>query len=186
MSISSASLPYHEPDIVTILIQASFLLVLNAVNYVLDNLLYCGLVGQLLIGIAWGTPGAKWLPNEVETVIVQLGYLGLILLVYEGTVYGTPKTSIESQLRYARWTIDIFPIPQSKHHPINFGSSHRNMRSNRALVRPSGHRGRYSTPSLCCRSCIMFHQLGHDLHHFGNHGTYRYQTWRRSNKCSYA
>ncbi|TID16107.1 sodium hydrogen exchanger family protein [Venturia nashicola] len=84
MSISSASLPYHEPDILTILIQASFLLVLNAVNHVLDNLLYCGLVGQLLIGIAWGTPGAKWLPNEVETVIVQLGYLGLVLLVYEG------------------------------------------------------------------------------------------------------
>jgi hypothetical protein len=86
MSDSTASLPYHEPDIVTILIQASFLLVLNAVNYVLDHLLYCGLVGQLLIGIAWGTPGAKWLPADVETVIVQLGYLGLILLVYEGTV----------------------------------------------------------------------------------------------------
>ncbi|QDS70207.1 hypothetical protein FKW77_006882 [Venturia effusa] len=84
MSSSSASLPYHEPDIVTILVQASFLLVLNAVNYALDSLLYCGLVGQLLIGIAWGTPGAKWLPSEVETVIVQLGYLGLILLVYEG------------------------------------------------------------------------------------------------------
>ncbi|KAE9986256.1 hypothetical protein EG328_006259 [Venturia inaequalis] len=84
MSSSSASLPYHEPDILTILIHASFLLVLNAVNYVLDNLLYCGLVGQLLVGIAWGTPGAKWLPDQVETVIVQLGYLGLILLVYEG------------------------------------------------------------------------------------------------------
>lgn len=92
MPTSSASLPYHEPDIATILIQASFLLVLNAVNYVLDNLLYCGLVGQLLIGIAWGTPGAQWLPNEVETVIVQLGYLGLILLVYEGTVYRTSKS----------------------------------------------------------------------------------------------
>lgn len=84
MSQITASLPYHEPDIVTILVQASFLLVLNAVNYVLDRLLYCGLIGQLLIGIAWGSPGGKWLPEDVETVIVQLGYLGLVLLVYEG------------------------------------------------------------------------------------------------------
>lgn len=96
MSSPSASLPYHEPAIVTILIQASFLLVLSAVNHVLDNLLYCGLVGQLLIGIAWGTPGAKWLPNEVETVIVQLGYLGLILLVYEGISRRTFNISIPS------------------------------------------------------------------------------------------
>jgi hypothetical protein len=86
MPDSTASLPYHEPDIATILIQTSFLLLLNIVNYVLDNFLYCGLVGQLLMGIAWGTPGAKWLPSQVETVIVQLGYLGLILLVYEGTI----------------------------------------------------------------------------------------------------
>lgn len=96
MFSSSASLPYHEPDILNILIHASFLLVLNAVNYVLDNLLYCGLVGQLLVGIAWGTPGAKWLPDQVETVIVQLGYLGLILLVYEGIFSTTSTISIPS------------------------------------------------------------------------------------------
>lgn len=69
---------------------------LNAVNYVLDNLLYCGLVGQLLIGIAWATPGAKWLPNEVETAIVQLGYLGLILLVYEGIFWTTYRILVPS------------------------------------------------------------------------------------------
>jgi hypothetical protein len=78
------SLPYHEPAIVTILVQSSLLLLLNLVNTVLDRLVYCGLLGQVLLGIAWGTPGAKWLSSEAEEVIVQLGYLGLILLVYEG------------------------------------------------------------------------------------------------------
>lgn len=78
------SLPYHEPAIATILVQSSFLLLLNTVNAVLDRLVYCGLLGQVLLGIAWGTPGAKWLSSEAEEVIVQLGYLGLILLVYEG------------------------------------------------------------------------------------------------------
>ncbi|PSN71143.1 Sodium/hydrogen exchanger [Corynespora cassiicola Philippines] len=81
---TAPSLPYHEPGIITILVQASFLLLLNLVNAALDRLLYCGLLGQVFLGIAWGTPGAKWLSTHVEEVIVQLGYLGLLLLVYEG------------------------------------------------------------------------------------------------------
>jgi hypothetical protein len=97
MSNTASSLPYHEPGIVTILIQTSFLLLLNIVNAALDRILYCGLLGQVLIGIAWGTPGAKWLTVSVEETIVQLGYLGLILLVYEGmfrvhlTLHSTPQ-----------------------------------------------------------------------------------------------
>jgi len=79
-----ASLPYHEPGIVTILIISSFLLLLNAVNHVLDRMVYCGLVGQLFIGIGWGMPGANWLSAELQDSIVQLGYIGLILIVYEG------------------------------------------------------------------------------------------------------
>lgn len=83
-SSSAASLPYHEPGITTILIQGSFLVILNVINTILDNTVYCGLLGQIFIGVAWGTPGAKWLSESTEEAIVQLGYLGLILLVYEG------------------------------------------------------------------------------------------------------
>ncbi|RMZ73184.1 sodium hydrogen exchanger family [Pyrenophora seminiperda CCB06] len=79
-----ASLPYHEPGIVTILLLTSFLLLLNVINAALDRLLYCGLLGQVLVGIAWGAPGTKWLTASVQETVVQLGYLGLILLVYEG------------------------------------------------------------------------------------------------------
>ncbi|KAH7020995.1 Sodium/hydrogen exchanger family-domain-containing protein [Microdochium trichocladiopsis] len=87
----SASLPYYEPAITQILVMSSFLLLLNTVNSILDRTLYCGLIGQVLVGIAWGTPGAQWLtstilPDGFETAVVQLGYLGLILLVYEGGV----------------------------------------------------------------------------------------------------
>jgi Kef-type K+ transport system membrane component KefB len=78
------SLPYHEPAIHVILIQTSFLLLLNIANAALDRIVYCGLLGQVLVGIAWGTPGAKWLTTHMEEVIVQLGYIGLILLVFEG------------------------------------------------------------------------------------------------------
>ncbi|KAL5357328.1 Sodium/hydrogen exchanger family-domain-containing protein [Aspergillus floccosus] len=81
---SESAFAYHEPPIATVLNQAGFLVILNLVNVCLDKLLYCGLIGQLFIGILWGTPGAKWLDREMETVIQQLGYLGLIMLVYEG------------------------------------------------------------------------------------------------------
>jgi hypothetical protein len=79
------SLPYHEPEIVTILVQTSFLLLLNIINSALDRVLYCGLLGQVLVGIVWGTPAVKLLSPNVEEAIVQFGYLGLILLVFEGS-----------------------------------------------------------------------------------------------------
>jgi Kef-type K+ transport system membrane component KefB len=78
------ALPYHEPDIITILILTSFLLLLNLVGYGLDRIIYCGLLGQIFIGVAWGTPGGHWLSTATQEVFVQLGYLGLILLVFEG------------------------------------------------------------------------------------------------------
>ena len=73
-----------EPHIVSLLILSSFLLLLNVVNFILDHAIYCGLLGQILVGIAWGTPGAKLLAPELETTVAQFGYIGLILLVYEG------------------------------------------------------------------------------------------------------
>lgn len=85
----TASLPYHEPGIVTILVLSSFLLLLNFVNFALDKIVYCGLLGQVFLGVAWGSPGAKWLDSFTEKVIVQLGYLGLLLLVYEGELGST-------------------------------------------------------------------------------------------------
>ncbi|GAQ03434.1 hypothetical protein ALT_0755 [Aspergillus lentulus] len=84
MASSQDALAYHEPGIQTILMQSSFLLVLNWVNALLDKLIYCGLIGQLLIGMAWGVPGANWLGLDVQKTVQQLGYLGLLLLVYEG------------------------------------------------------------------------------------------------------
>ena len=71
----------------TILIQSSFLLTLNVVNNVFDNLIFCGLLAQVFVGVAWGTPGARWLSIDVEDTVVQLGYLGLILIVYEGNIH---------------------------------------------------------------------------------------------------
>jgi len=87
---SVAALQYQEPSINTILILTSFLLLLNIVNFILDNLIYCGLIGQIFVGVSWALPGADWLAAEMQDSIMRLGYLGLILIVYEGKA---PKSS---------------------------------------------------------------------------------------------
>jgi hypothetical protein len=81
---SQSALWYEEPGIRTILIQSGFLLILNFANSILDKLVYCGLIGQIFIGVSWGMPGAQWLTLEAQEMMQQLGYLGLLLLVYEG------------------------------------------------------------------------------------------------------
>src|SRR5690242_1986916 len=95
--MAETAFAYHEPTIATILNLSGFLLVLNLVNSCLDKLVYCGMIGQLFIGILWGTPGAKWLDRDVETVMQQLGYLGLIMLVYEGGL-STSLSSLRANL----------------------------------------------------------------------------------------
>ncbi|TVY30980.1 hypothetical protein LHYA1_G000214 [Lachnellula hyalina] len=57
-------LPYHEPQITTILIQSALLLALNITNTIFDKLIFCGLLAQVFIGVAWGTPGSKWLDRR--------------------------------------------------------------------------------------------------------------------------
>lgn len=95
--MADAAIPYEEPGIVTILVQASFFLALSIVNSILDNVFFCGLVGQVLIGMAWGTPGAKILSHQFEEMAMQLGYLGLILIVFEGGL-STSAKSVQTTL----------------------------------------------------------------------------------------
>ncbi|KKZ63748.1 hypothetical protein EMCG_01937 [[Emmonsia] crescens] len=86
------ALPYHEPPILTLLTHSSFLLLLNIVNHLLDYSIYCGLLGQLFIGVAWGLPGAQLLDIKTQEVVGALGYIGLILVVYEGGLSTSPPS----------------------------------------------------------------------------------------------
>jgi Kef-type K+ transport system membrane component KefB len=79
-------LPYEDAGIATILSLTSFLLLLNGTRYILDRLLYCGIIGEILIGVIWGLPvgGTAWLTLGMQETIQAFGYLGLIGLVFEG------------------------------------------------------------------------------------------------------
>jgi hypothetical protein len=82
--MTERALPYQEPGITALLTLSSFLCLLNVINHLLDKWIYCGLLGQVFVGVVWGLPGAQWISNAIQEVFTQLGSLGLVLLVYEG------------------------------------------------------------------------------------------------------
>ncbi|KAI0142711.1 Sodium/hydrogen exchanger family-domain-containing protein [Xylariaceae sp. FL1272] len=70
----------------SLLVLSSLFLFLNVLGSVFDHLLPYGLIVQVLIGITYGQPGARWLPLESQRVFVELGYIRLILIVFSGGV----------------------------------------------------------------------------------------------------
>lgn len=93
----ATSLAYIEPATILLLVVTSFLLLLNIINSALDKFIYCGLIGQIFLGILYGQPGAKWLPLDLQVSVQTLGYLGLVLIVYEGGL-STSITTLKSNL----------------------------------------------------------------------------------------
>lgn len=75
---------YHEPSPTLLVILTSFLYFLNLFGWLAQRLVSAGLLGQILIGIIYGTPVAGWLGEEYEEAIVGIGYVGLLIVVFEG------------------------------------------------------------------------------------------------------
>ena len=75
---------YYEPSLAILLPLAAFPLLLHIVAWPLNKLISCGLLGQIVVGMIFGEPLTEWLGDETYTTVLQLGYVGLILLVYEG------------------------------------------------------------------------------------------------------
>ena len=78
------SYSYVEPTIVSLLILSSFIYLLNAARYVAHQLFYAGLIGEILVGIIYAAPLANILKTEWEQTVLDFGYLGLLILVFEG------------------------------------------------------------------------------------------------------
>ncbi|WWD16245.1 hypothetical protein CI109_100671 [Kwoniella shandongensis] len=79
-----SSFTYHEPSPTSLLILTSWLYLLNLFGWLSQYILSAQLLGQILIGIIYGTPLAGWLDESWEEAFVVLGYVGLLLLVFEG------------------------------------------------------------------------------------------------------
>lgn len=83
-STQQHSFAYVEPTIVSILILSSFIYLLNVARSLAHRLCYAGLIGEILVGIIYAAPLSNILKTEWEQTILDFGYLGLLLLVFEG------------------------------------------------------------------------------------------------------
>lgn len=81
----SAVLPYHEPTLIHLLVFSSFLYLLNIIRIAADFLIHGGIVAEITLGIIFGSPLAGLLHIDWEATFTVLGYIGLVLVVFEGT-----------------------------------------------------------------------------------------------------
>jgi uncharacterized membrane protein YeaQ/YmgE (transglycosylase-associated protein family) len=76
---------YHDPPVQSLLVISSYFYLLNFVGWVAQWLLSAGLLGQILVGIIYGSPLAEWLDLQWQETFVVVGYVGLLLVVFEGS-----------------------------------------------------------------------------------------------------
>ncbi|KAL4973557.1 Cation/H+ exchanger [Aspergillus desertorum] len=75
---------YHEPSIVQILVIISFFLFLSLAEWISAKIIRAGIIGQIAVGIIYGRPLADILKTEWQETFITLGYVGLILIIFEG------------------------------------------------------------------------------------------------------
>jgi Kef-type K+ transport system membrane component KefB len=74
---------YETPHLQTLLTLSSFLFLINIAEALFTYLIRAGLIGPLVIGVVFGPQAANILPEPVHITFITLGYIGLLLLVFE-------------------------------------------------------------------------------------------------------
>ncbi|KAI9933606.1 hypothetical protein ASPWEDRAFT_185747 [Aspergillus wentii DTO 134E9] len=82
--MAAGFLPYHEPGTVDILIVVSFFFFLTFARWVSATVIQAGIIGQIAVGIIYGVPLANILEHNWQETFITLGYVGLILIIFEG------------------------------------------------------------------------------------------------------
>ncbi|KAI4670372.1 uncharacterized protein J4E79_000653 [Alternaria viburni] len=107
-------LQYHEPEIVEILILVSFFTFLWLSEYVSAKVIRAGIIGPIAVGIIYGEPLANILEHDWAETFLCLGYIGLILIIFEGGL------STRLDLLKANFTLSICGAATGVLCPIGF------------------------------------------------------------------
>ncbi|KAJ7165118.1 Cation/H+ exchanger [Mycena filopes] len=78
-----SSIPYTTPDAPSLLTVSAFLYLLNVAETLFARFINAGLLGSLCVGILFGPEVANILPADVHNTFITLGYIGLVLIVFE-------------------------------------------------------------------------------------------------------
>ncbi|KAG6857490.1 hypothetical protein H0H87_002115 [Tephrocybe sp. NHM501043] len=79
----STAIAYTVPPIPVLLTISSFIYILNVAEYLFSSFVNAGLIGSLLVGIIYGPEASDILPGYIQSTFIILGYIGLLLLVFE-------------------------------------------------------------------------------------------------------
>ncbi|KAJ5359495.1 uncharacterized protein N7496_011908 [Penicillium cataractarum] len=82
--VMAGFLAYHEPGIVEILIIISFFFLLSLAEWISTKIIRAGIIGQIAVGIIYGKPLANILEYPWQQTFLAIGYVGLILIIFEG------------------------------------------------------------------------------------------------------
>jgi Kef-type K+ transport system membrane component KefB len=77
---------YKESELKEVIVLSSFMFLLNGINWAFDKLFYAGVIGQIAFGTVMGSPVLKLLDTGWEETFQAMGDLGLICLIFEGTL----------------------------------------------------------------------------------------------------
>ncbi|KAH7362410.1 sodium-hydrogen antiporter [Plectosphaerella cucumerina] len=83
-AVNAGYLAYHEPTIIQLLVIISFFFFLALAEWISDKIFKAGLIGQMLVGLVYGIPLGNIMPIEWQETFISLGYIGLILIIFEG------------------------------------------------------------------------------------------------------
>ncbi|KAF9011949.1 Cation/H+ exchanger [Cyathus striatus] len=77
------NIQYDIPELPTLLAVAGFLYFINVFEAIFGRLINARLIGSLFIGVIFGPQATNIVPRNILESFVLLGYIGLLLLVFE-------------------------------------------------------------------------------------------------------
>ena len=78
-----SSVPYEVPSIPSLLTLSSFLYLINVADSLSHQWIHAGLIGPLVVGVVYGSQAADILSISLQSTLISLGYIGLLLIVFE-------------------------------------------------------------------------------------------------------
>lgn len=134
---------YEEPSTAHLLIFSTYLWLLNMARWFVQRITGAGLLGEIAIGMIFGSPLAQWLDVDWQSTMVIVGYIGLLAIVLEGV---SSTAQRKGRLSYI---IDAITLRRYNDFITSFNPAHPDF---------DGHclywRGRYPRPLFPLRPCF--------------------------------
>ncbi|KAF2397930.1 hypothetical protein EJ06DRAFT_539330 [Trichodelitschia bisporula] len=101
-SSTSAPIPRLTTKVVQLLVLISFFVLLNVGEWLASKAFRAGLIGQIVVGLVYGRPLANILDIAWQHTFIALGYLGLVLIIVEGSL------AVRLDLLKANFVLSVF------------------------------------------------------------------------------